>query len=110
MTTVFAPGGYRFIPAVFQYSGGVAAEPGFRLVRVRFKAPVPLAEGFKAAEAIITGAGRPLRAVRAGGGDHAAAAPPLVAGSSRPQMSPKSIESSSPTTRPSTRTSQSSLT
>ena len=27
---VFAPGGYRFINAVFQYSGGVAAEPGHR--------------------------------------------------------------------------------
>jgi hypothetical protein len=64
-TTVFAPGGYRFIPAVFQYSGGVAAEPGFRLVRVRFKAPLPLAAGFKAAEAIITAAGRPLTAFAA---------------------------------------------
>src|SRR4051794_26701714 len=31
---VFAPGGYRFINAVFQYSGGVAAEPGHRIVRV----------------------------------------------------------------------------
>ena len=35
-TATFAPGGYRFIPAVFQYSGGVAAEPGFEIVRVRF--------------------------------------------------------------------------
>ena len=32
---VFGPGGYRFINAVFQYSGGVAAEPGHRIVRVR---------------------------------------------------------------------------
>ena len=27
-TQIFAPGGYRFIPGVFQYSGGAAAEPG----------------------------------------------------------------------------------
>jgi hypothetical protein len=46
MTTVFAAGGYRTIPAVFQYSGGVAAEPGFEIVRVRFHRPVPLTEGF----------------------------------------------------------------
>ena len=26
---VFAPGNYRYVKAVFQYSGGVAAEPGF---------------------------------------------------------------------------------
>ena len=30
MTAVFAAGGYRYIPAVFQYSGGVAAEPRLR--------------------------------------------------------------------------------
>jgi hypothetical protein len=59
-TKIFAPGGYRYIPAVFQYSGGVAAEPGYRLERVRFHKPVPLAAGFKRIEAIIKAAGRPL--------------------------------------------------
>src|SRR5471030_1838929 len=59
---VFAPGGYRYIPAVFQYSGGVAAEPGFEIVRVRFQRPVPLVQGFAAAESIIRIAGRPLTA------------------------------------------------
>jgi hypothetical protein len=59
-TNVFAPGGYRYIPAVFQYSGGVAAEPGHRIERVRFHRPVPLAEGFRRIAAIITEAGRPL--------------------------------------------------
>ena len=34
--TVFEPGGYRYIPAVFQYSSGVAAEPGYVLERARF--------------------------------------------------------------------------
>jgi hypothetical protein len=59
---VFAAGGYRFIPAVFQYSGGVAAEPGFHIERVVFRNPVPLAAGFERAEAIIKARGRPLTA------------------------------------------------
>jgi hypothetical protein len=62
MTTVFAAGGYRYIPAVFQYSGGVAAEPGFEVVRVRFHRPVPLSDGFARIEQVIREAGRPLTA------------------------------------------------
>jgi hypothetical protein len=58
----FPAGGYRFIHGVFQYSAGVAALPGFRIVRVRFQVPVPLAEGFRRIDAIVTGAGRPLTA------------------------------------------------
>lgn len=66
MATVdFAPGGYRYIPAVFQYSGGVAAMPGFELVHARFDRPVPLAEGFGRIAAHITAAGRPLTAFAA---------------------------------------------
>ena len=56
----FAPGNYRFIPAVFQYSGGVAASDGYAIERVRFRDPVPLAEGFARIERIIAEAGRPL--------------------------------------------------
>lgn len=59
-TSVFEAGGYRYIPAVFQYSGGVAAERGFRIERVRFQRPVPLAEGFRRIADFITRAGRPL--------------------------------------------------
>jgi hypothetical protein len=58
----FPAGGYRFVNGVFQYSAGVAAQPGFRIVRVRFQTPVPLAEGFRRIEAIVTAAGRPLSA------------------------------------------------
>ncbi len=58
----FAAGNYRFIPAVFQYSGGVAAEDGYAIERVRFRAPVPLREGFARIERIIGEAGRPLTA------------------------------------------------
>ena len=59
-TATFGPGSYRYIPAVFQYSGGVAAEPGYRLERVMFKNPVPLKEGFARISEIIRAAGRPL--------------------------------------------------
>jgi hypothetical protein len=54
----FAPGGYRFIPGPFQYSGGVAAEPGFRIERARFARALPLAEGFDAVEAHLAALGR----------------------------------------------------
>src|SRR5690349_1077226 len=54
----FPAGGYRFINHQFQYSGGVAAEPGFRIERARFARPVPLAEGFDAIEAYLAGIGR----------------------------------------------------
>jgi hypothetical protein len=64
-TATFAPGGYRYIPAVFQYSGGVAAEPGYKLTRVRFREPLPLVEAFAAAERVIKAAGRPLTAFAA---------------------------------------------
>jgi hypothetical protein len=58
----FPAGGFRFIPAVFQYSAGVAALPGHEIRRVRFKTPPPLAQGFQRIERIITEAGRPLTA------------------------------------------------
>ena len=61
-TKIFAPGGYRFIPGVFQYSGGAAAEPGFAIERVAFAKPVPMARGFEEVAAIIKGRGRPLTA------------------------------------------------
>jgi hypothetical protein len=58
----FAAGNYRFIPGVFQYSGGAAAHDGHAIERVRFHAPVPLAEGFARIADIIRAAGRPLTA------------------------------------------------
>lgn len=63
MATVdFSPGGYRYIPAVFQYSGGAAALPGFAIERFRFRTPVPLRQGFERIEQTIRAAGRPLAA------------------------------------------------
>lgn len=56
----FAAGNYRFIPAVFQYSSGVAALPGYEIRRVQFKTPLSLEQGFARVERFITEAGRPL--------------------------------------------------
>lgn len=61
-TAVFEAGGYRYVRGPFQYSGGVAAEPGFQVERVRFSRPVPLETGFAAIEAHITARGRPITA------------------------------------------------
>jgi hypothetical protein len=54
----FPAGGYRFISHQFQYSGGVAAEPGFHIERSRFARSLPLADGFDAIEAYLAGIGR----------------------------------------------------
>jgi hypothetical protein len=59
----FQPGGYRFIEHAFQYSGGVAAEPGFAIDRVRLARMLPLAEGFDAVEAHLERHGRPPSAL-----------------------------------------------
>jgi hypothetical protein len=59
MTRDFAPGNYRFIPAVFQYSSGAAASTGFEIERVRLDKMLPLADGFElVARYIRGGAGR----------------------------------------------------
>src|SRR3546814_17375631 len=61
--TLFEPGGYAYLPGVFQYSAGVAALPGFRIERVCFPAPIPLADGFERIAETIQAAGRPLTAL-----------------------------------------------
>lgn len=61
----FAPGAYRYIRAVFQYSGGIAAEPGYQVERARFMQPLPLAEAFVAIEAHLKALGRPPAAFAA---------------------------------------------
>jgi hypothetical protein len=60
MTRDFPAGNYRFIPAVFQYSSGAAADSGFEVERVRFDRLLPLADGFAQAANYIRAAGRPL--------------------------------------------------
>jgi hypothetical protein len=62
-TASFDSGGYRYIPAGFRFSAGVAAEPGFELERVRLATPLPLPQGFAAIEAYLNRIGRPLTAL-----------------------------------------------
>ena len=62
---VFAPGGYRFIKAVFQYSSGVAAEAGYEIERARFASPLPLTQAYAAVEAHLESLGRPTMAFAA---------------------------------------------
>lgn len=59
-TAVFIAGSYRYIPGPFQYSGGVAAESGFAIERVRFSRPLPMVDGFRAIEAHLTSLSRPF--------------------------------------------------
>ncbi len=56
----FTRGGYRFVNGVFQYSAGVAAEPGFEIIRARFAKPVPIEKGFERIETHLAGLGRPI--------------------------------------------------
>jgi len=62
---VFVPGGYRYARAVFQYSGGIAAEPGYEIERARFMRPLALGEAFAAIEAHLKAIGRPPAAFAA---------------------------------------------
>ena len=70
-TTIDVPaGGFRYIPGVFQYSGGVAALDGFRIERVEFQHPIALAQGFAfierylATEAVSLQASAPVSCAR----------------------------------------------
>jgi hypothetical protein len=61
--SVCREGNYRFIPAMMQYSGGVAALAGYRIERARLSRPLPLSEGFRAIKKHLAGAGRPNQAL-----------------------------------------------
>lgn len=61
-TSEFEDGGYRFVPGVFQYSGGVAPRAGYRVERATLRTTLPLADGFAAAEAHLARLNRPMAA------------------------------------------------
>src|ERR1700712_1353704 len=65
MTQEFPAGNYTFIPAVFQYSSGAMADPGYEIERVRFDKLPPLAEGFAEIARYIRAAGGPRTSFRA---------------------------------------------
>src|ERR1700686_42392 len=59
-TRDFAAGNFLFIPALFQYSSGAAASPGYEIERVRFDKMPSLADGFAQIANYIQATGRPL--------------------------------------------------
>ena len=62
-TTIDVPaGGYRYIPGFFQYSAGVGALDGYRIERVEFMRPAPLALGFAFIEQYLKAQQVPLAA------------------------------------------------
>ena len=68
MTDIIASpqGGYSFLKGgAHPFSGGVACMKGHALTRVRFRAPLPLAEGLAKAASFIKTQGRPLAALAA---------------------------------------------
>ena len=58
----FEPGGYRYLPSVFQYSAGVVAMPGYRIEQVQFVRPVVLDDAFDFIERHLKRIGRPSTA------------------------------------------------
>ena len=59
-TAIFEPGGYHYIRGPFQYSGGVAALPGYAIERVRFTKPHPIKPGFEEIEEYLSNRDLPL--------------------------------------------------
>ena len=63
MEVLKSPGGFRFLPTDGPFSGGVASEPGFQIVRVLTPTYTELSEGFRLVEQILHEARRPLAAL-----------------------------------------------
>jgi hypothetical protein len=55
--------GFRFLPVDGPFSAGVAAEPGFGIVRAHAPHHTPLAKGFSLIEGVLRDSGRPLGAL-----------------------------------------------
>jgi len=58
MPAIKAPGGFRFLATDGPFSAGVAAEPGYAIVRLIAPRYTPLAEGFRMVERTLEVAGR----------------------------------------------------
>jgi hypothetical protein len=63
MPAIKAPGGFRFLATDGPFSAGVAAEPGYAIVRLIAPRYTPLAEGFRLVERTLEVAGRPTAAL-----------------------------------------------
>jgi hypothetical protein len=56
-------GAYRYLPAIDPYSSGVAAEPGYEILGLRFDDPPPVAEGFARLDRELATRGLPASAL-----------------------------------------------
>jgi hypothetical protein len=56
-------GNYRFLPGIDFFSWGAVADPGFEVVRARFRAPPPFAAGWAQLVAHLASLDRPLHAL-----------------------------------------------
>jgi hypothetical protein len=63
METMKSPGGFRFLATDGPFSAGVAADPGYQIVRARAPRYTPLTEGFRMVEKTLEAEGRPLAAL-----------------------------------------------
>jgi hypothetical protein len=63
METIKSPGGFRFLPTDGPFSAGVAADPGYQIVRARAPRYTSLTEGFRMVEKFLEAEGRPLAAL-----------------------------------------------
>jgi hypothetical protein len=63
MGVIHGPGGFRFLATDGPFSAGVAAEPGFEIVRRIAPRHTPLADGFRLVERTLESAGRPPSAL-----------------------------------------------
>src|ERR1700712_2468487 len=56
-------GGYRFLTGIAPYSSGVLAAPGYEIVRVTLRAPLPYQAGFELIDRYLAEHGRPRAAL-----------------------------------------------
>lgn len=63
METIRSPGAFRFLPTDGPFSAGVAADPGFKIVRVSLPHHTPLTQGFRIVEEVLEAEGRPQAAL-----------------------------------------------
>lgn len=58
-------GGYRFLTGIAPYSSGVAALPGFEIIHVTLRQPLPYRQGFELIERYLASQDRPRQALGA---------------------------------------------
>lgn len=56
-------GNYRFLPGIAPYSCGVVSTPGFEIIHVALRRPIPYRQGFEQIEAYLRKQGRPKAAL-----------------------------------------------